>query len=94
MQVQIRVILTVTYIFAALSACTEAVSWQKLLSAKIKTQYPSYVVQTAPDGALKVLRPSLPDIRVNVDEIAQLCQRGPNDCNYATDQMLISLQKN
>jgi hypothetical protein len=41
---------------------------------------------------LKVLRPKLPDARVNVEEIAQLCQRGPKDCNYATDQMLLSLQ--
>ena len=80
-------------VFSTLSACTEAPSWQKLLASKIKEHYPSYDVQSTPDGALKVLRPNLPDARVNVEEIAQLCQRGPKDCNYATDQMLLGLQK-
>ena len=67
------------------------IEWQSAIS-KIKEHYPSYDVQATPDGTLRVLRPSLPDARVNVEEIAQLCQRGPKDCNYATDQMLLELQ--
>ena len=92
MQPILRTVLLIALVFGALSACTEAPSWQKLLASKIKEHYPSYDVQATPDGALKVLRPNLPDARVNVEEIAQLCQRGPKDCNYATDQMLLELQ--
>ena len=92
MQPLIRTTLLTVLAFGTLSACTEAPSWQKLLARKIKEHYPSYDVQATPDGALKVSRPNLPDARVNVDEIAQLCQRGPKDCNYATDQMLLTLQ--
>ncbi len=88
----IRAALLTALVFGTLSACTEAPSWQKLLASKIKEHYPSYDVQATPDGALKVLRPNLPEARVNVDEIAQFCQRGPKDCNYATDQMLLGLQ--
>jgi hypothetical protein len=92
MQPLIRAALLTALAFGALSACTEAPSWQKLLASKIKEHYPSYDVQATSDGALRVARPNLPDARVNVDEIAQLCQRGPKDCNYATEQMLLSLQ--
>lgn len=92
MQPLTRTALLTAFVFGALSACNEAPSWQKLLASKIKQHYPSYDVQVTPDGALKVLRPNLPEVRVNVDEIAQFCQRGPKDCNYATDQMLLGLQ--
>jgi hypothetical protein len=77
----------------ALAACTEAPSWQKLLAAKITQQYPAYTVQPTPDGNLKVERPGLATVPVDVDTIARFCQRGPQDCNYATDQMLLALQK-
>ena len=92
MQPLIRAALLIALAFGAVPSCTEAPSWQKLLANKIKEHYPSYDVQATPDGALKVARPNLPDARVNVEEIAQLCQRGPKDCNYATDQMLLELQ--
>jgi hypothetical protein len=88
----IRAVLLTVLVFGTLSACTEAPSWQKLLASKIKEHYPSYDVQATSDGALKVLRPNLPDARVNLEEIAQLCQRGPKACNYATDEMLLALQ--
>ena len=92
MQPLIRTALLIALVFGALTACTEAPSWQKLLTSKIKEHYPNYDVQAMPDGALKVIRPNLPEVRINVEEIAQLCQRGPKDCNYATDQMLLTLQ--
>ncbi len=92
MQPLTRAALLTALVFGALSACTEAPSWQKLLTSKIKEHYPSYDVQATPDGSLKVIRPNLPEVRVNVKEIALLCQRGPKDCNYATDQMLLTLQ--
>lgn len=75
-----------------LTACTEPPSWQKLLAAKISQQYPGYTVQPMPDGQLKVERPGLATVPVDVDAIARFCQRGPQDCNYATDQMLLSLR--
>jgi hypothetical protein len=77
----------------ALGACTQPVSWQKLLAAKIAEQYPSYRVQQLPDGNLSVERPGLPAAPVDVDAIARFCQRGPGDCNYATDQMLLALRR-
>lgn len=92
MQPLIRTTFLTALACGILSACTEAPSWQKLLASKIKEHYPSYDVQATPDGALKVFRPNLPDARVNVEEIAQLCQRGSKDCNYATDLMLLHLQ--
>ncbi len=77
---------------ATLSACGEAPSWQKLLSIRIKDQYPTFTVQPSADGGLVVERPGLPAVSVDVDAIARFCQRGPKDCNYATDQMLQALQ--
>ena len=73
-------------------ACGEPPGWQKLLATKITDQYPTYTAQPAPDGALTVQRPGLPDARVDVDDIARFCQRGPQDCHYAQDQMLLQLR--
>jgi hypothetical protein len=77
----------------ALAACSDAPpSWQKLLAAKITEQYPAYQVQPAPDGGLLVQRPGQSAMPVDVNAIAQFCQRGPKDCDYATDQMLLELR--
>jgi hypothetical protein len=75
------------------AACTEPPpSWQKLLAARIAEQYPDYRVQPTPDGGLLVDRPGLASVPVDVNAVAQFCQRGPRDCNYATDQMLLELR--
>jgi hypothetical protein len=74
-----------------LPACTEAPSWQTLLTAKIRQQYPSYNVQPQPDGSVVVRRPGQADAPVDVKAIGEFCRRGPKDCNYATDQMLLEL---
>ena len=76
----------------ALGACTEPPSWQKLLAIKIVDQYPTYTAEPAPGGGPTVKRPGLPDVPVDVDAIARFCQRGPKDCDYATDQMLLELR--
>ena len=78
-------------VLLALAACTQAVSWQTLLAAKIAQQYPAYQVQPTPDGGLLVQRPGLPALPIDVNAIAQFCRRGPKNCNYATDQMLLEL---
>ena len=76
-----------------LTACTDPPpSWQKLLGAKITQQYPQYQVMPQTDGSLLVKRPAQADAPVDVDAIARFCQRGPGDCNYATDQMLLELR--
>lgn len=76
-----------------LGACNQPPpSWQSLLAAKIREQYPSYQVTPTPDGALMVARPGEATEPVDVNAIAQFCQRGPKDCNYATDQMLLALR--
>jgi hypothetical protein len=78
-------------ICAALSACTEAPGCQKLLTLKITGYYPSYSVQSRPAGDLLVERPGLTPVRVDAEAIGRFCLRGPKDCNYATDQMLLEL---
>jgi len=82
-------------LFAALLllvACSEPPSWQKLLASKITDQFPTYQTEPAPNGGLTVKRPGQADKTVDVDDIARFCQRGPKDCNYATDQMLLDLR--
>ena len=56
-------------------------------------QYPDVQVQATADGNLLVRQPGAADAPVDVNAIAQFCQRGPKDCNYATDQMLLELGK-
>jgi hypothetical protein len=77
---------------AALPGCGEPPSWQKLLAAKITEQYPHYTVLPGTDGGLLVRRPGRPDAPVDVEAIAVFCRRGPKDCNYATDQLLLELR--
>ena len=74
-----------------LASCTQAPSWQSLLTAKILAQYPGYKVTPVADGNIVVRRPGLADVPVDVNAIAQFCRRGTRDCNYATDQMLLEL---
>jgi hypothetical protein len=78
---------------AAFSACTEAPGWQKLLTVRITEYYPSYSVQSRPAGELLVERPGLTPVRVDTEAIGRFCLRGPKDCNYATDQMLLELAR-
>ena len=76
---------------ALLCCCTEAPTWHKLLSLKITEQYPDYKLQTTASGGLMVERPGRSTLPVDADAIGRFCQRGPKDCNYATDQMLLEL---
>ena len=77
-----------------LCACNQPPpSWQQLLSAKILEQYPGYKVTPTPDGGLMVARPGRAPMPVDVNGIAQFCRRGPKDCGYATDQMLLELRE-
>jgi hypothetical protein len=89
--VTIAMLIGVAAALLALPACTEAPSWQTLLSAKIRQQYPGYDVQPQPDGSVIVRRPGQADAPVDVNAIGAFCRRGPKDCNYATDQMLLEL---
>lgn len=76
-----------------LAACSDPPpSWQKLLSGKITQQYPQYQVSQQPDGQLLVKRPGQPDAPVDAEAIGRFCRRGPADCNYATDHMLLELR--
>ncbi len=81
----------VVALLLTLASCTQAPSWQKLLTAKILAQYPGYEVQPASDGNIVVRRPGQADVPVDVNAIAQFCRRGTRDCDYATDQMLLEL---
>ena len=78
-------------VLLTLASCTQAPSWQSLLTAKILAQYPGYEVQPVADGNVVVRRPGQADVPVDVNAIAQFCLRGTRDCDYATDQMLLEL---
>lgn len=86
-----RTSVSATTALALLCACTEAPTWQKLLTLKITEQYPDYKVQTTASGGLLVERPAKSTLPVDADAIGRFCQRGPKDCDYATDQMLLEL---
>jgi hypothetical protein len=47
-----------------------------------------------PDGNLRVQRPCAASVPVDVDAIARFCRRGPKDCNYGIEQMLLELRIN
>lgn len=76
----------------ALAGCSEPFSWPRLLASKIHYEYPSYRAEELPDGKLVVYRPGLTDVTVDTEPIGRFCQRGPRDCSYATDQMLLGLR--
>ncbi len=67
-------------------------SWDVLLSGKITGQYPAYSVTVTAPGQLRVDRPDMPTQTVAVEPIAQHCLRGPRDCGYAVEQMLLLLR--
>jgi hypothetical protein len=76
-----------------LSACSPAPpSWDALLGSKIAEHYPAYTVLMPQAGQLLVQRPGQMDKAVDVADIAKFCQRGPADCNYAMDRMLLELR--
>ena len=86
-----RASVSVVTVLALMCACTEPPTWQRLLTLKITEQYPDYKVQTTASGGLLVERPGKSTLPVDADAIGRFCQRGPKDCNYATDQMLLEL---
>lgn len=75
-----------------LAGCNEPFSWQRLMASKITYEFPTYRVEETADGVLLVHRPGLADVKVDVEPIGKFCQRGPKDCSYATDQMLLELR--
>jgi hypothetical protein len=88
---RLRATLATTLGAALMAGCGPPPSWQQLLASKISDHYPAYTVQALPDGNLQVTRPGLAGQHIDVQAIASFCQRGPKDCNYATDQMLLGL---
>ncbi|MBC5765712.1 hypothetical protein [Ramlibacter albus] len=72
--------------------CGEPFSWPRLMASKITYEYPSYRVDELADGKLLVHRPGMTDVTVDVEPIGRFCQRGPKDCSYATDQVLMQLR--
>ncbi len=77
-----------------LSACDSAPpSWDKLISAKIVEQYPAANVINPAPGKLQIETAGQASREVETDPIAQFCRRGPRDCDYAIDQLLLELRQ-
>ncbi|MEO8023988.1 hypothetical protein [Polaromonas sp.] len=84
---------SLSFLCALLAACSPTPpSWDTLVSSKITDHYPAYKVLAPEAGHLLVQRPGQMDKAVDVAGIAKFCQRGPADCNYALDQMLLELR--
>ena len=76
-----------------LAACGQSPpSWDNLISGKVLGQYPGYVVTVPVAGQLRVERPGMPVKTIEVAPIAQHCLRGPKDCNYVIEKMLVELR--
>ena len=76
-----------------LAACGQSPpSWDNLISGKVLGQYPGYVVTVPVAGQLRVERPGMPAKTIEVNPIAQHCLRGPKDCNYIIEKMLVELR--
>lgn len=76
-----------------LAACGQKPpSWDTLLAGKITGQFADYAVAVTAPGHLRVTRPNMPAQDVEVVPIAQHCLRGPKDCNYAVEHMLLGLR--
>ena len=80
------------FVCLACACSQQAPTWDGLISAKITEQYPAFTVFTPQAGQLRVSRPGQPDKVIEVAPVAQFCQRGPADCNYAVEQLLIELR--
>jgi hypothetical protein len=74
-----------------LVGCQEPFSWQRLMASKITYEFPTYRVDELADGRLLVHRPGAADVTVDVEPIGRFCQRGPKDCSYSTDEVLLQL---
>jgi hypothetical protein len=75
-----------------LAACAdEAPNWDKLVTAKIRQQYPNYIVSRTSPGNLVVERPGLSSQPVDTEAIGKFCQRGTKDCDHAIEVMLMDL---
>ena len=75
-----------------LAACDQRpLSWDTLLRERITQERPDCVADTSAPGQLRVRCGSAPVQLIDSHDIAQFCQRGPRDCEYAIDQAVLGL---
>ena len=75
-----------------LAACDRRpLSWDTLLRQRITQERPDCVADTSAPGQLTVRCGFAPVRLIDSRDIAQFCQRGPRDCEYAIDQAVLGL---
>ena len=75
-----------------LAACDQRpLSWDTLLRQRITQERPDCVADTSAPGQLALRCGSAPVQLIDSHDIAQFCQRGPRDCEYAIDQAVLGL---
>ena len=75
-----------------LAACDQrTLSWDTLLRQRILRERPDCVADPSAPGQLAVRCGSAPARLIDSRDIAQFCQRGPRDCEYAIDQAVLGL---
>lgn len=76
-----------------IAACDSAPpSWDRLLAERIASHFPGCTVAAPGAGRLRLDCPGQAAQPIEVAPIAQFCQRGPRDCEYGVDQLLLSLK--
>ena len=75
-----------------LAACDQRpLSWDTLLRQRITQERPDCVADTTTPGQLALRCGPAPVQLIDSHDIAQFCQRGPRDCEYAIDQAVLGL---
>ena len=79
-------------VLASLAACDASPpTWDRVLSQRIAQERPDCEVSAPATGQLTLRCGTAPAHSIDVASIAQFCQRGPRDCEYAIDQALLQL---
>ena len=75
-----------------LASCDQRpLSWDTLLRQRITQERPDCVADTSTPGQLALRCGPAPVQLIDSHDIAQFCQRGPRDCEYAIDQAVLGL---
>jgi hypothetical protein len=77
----------------SLSGCDQTPpSWTHLIGQRVQDQYPNFRVTELPQERLQIERPGLPPQTVEIEPLALHCRRGPRDCDYVIDELLLKLR--
>jgi hypothetical protein len=75
-----------------LAACdSKPLDWNTLAASRIRDQVPAAQLKVLDAGTLEASLGGK-TTRIDTAELQLLCNRGPKDCNYAFDQVVLALR--